>query len=104
MDMNLYLQKIKDKCDASVEKAYTSNPLVMLKTDTIYWLLDQSEENEKRKGIIQANYHEYSELEKKRRKLLEENEFLKDDVHVRNERVDELEKELQELKRAASKS
>ncbi|MCS3600115.1 hypothetical protein AAHB50_32335 [Bacillus toyonensis] len=102
--MNLYLRKIREKCDAAVEKAYTSDPLVMFKTDTIYWLLDQSEENEKRKGIIQANYHEYSELEKERRKILEENEFLKDDVHIRNERIDELEKELLELKRAASKS
>ncbi|MCU5498759.1 hypothetical protein OCF63_12205 [Bacillus wiedmannii] len=61
-------------------------------------------ENEKRKGIIQANYHEYIELEKERRKILEENEFLKDDVHVRNERIEELEKELQEYKKAASKS
>ncbi|PEN57132.1 hypothetical protein CN596_04075 [Bacillus toyonensis] len=102
--MKASLQIIKDKCDAAVEKAYTSNPLVMLKTDTFYWLLDQLEENEKRKGIIQANYHEYSELEKKRRKTLEENEFLKDDVHVRNERIEELEKELHELKRAVGKS
>lgn len=102
--MNLYLRKIRDKCDEAVEKAYTSDPLVMFKADTIYWLLDQSEENEKRKGIIQANYHEYSELEKERRKTLEENEFLKDDVHVRDERIDELEKELHELKRAVGKS
>ncbi|PGA33309.1 hypothetical protein COL81_26925 [Bacillus toyonensis] len=102
--METSLQTIKDKCDAAVEKAYTSNPLVMLKTDTIYWLLNQAEENEKRKGIIKANYHEYSELEKERRKTLEENEFLKDDVHVRNERIDELEKELHELKRAVGKS
>ncbi|PEA33026.1 hypothetical protein [Bacillus toyonensis] len=102
--METSLQTIKDKCDAAVEKAYTSNPLVMLKTDTIYWLLNQAEENEKLKGIIKANYHEYSELEKERRKTLEENEFLKDDVHVRNERIDELEKELHELKRAVGKS
>ena len=102
--MNLYLQKIRDKCDVAVEKAYTSNPLVMLKTDTIYWLLNQAEENEKRKGIIQANYHEYSELSKERNKIYEENGFLKDDVQIREERIEELEKELYELKRAASKS
>ncbi|PEP21498.1 hypothetical protein [Bacillus wiedmannii] len=102
--MNLYLQKIRDKCDTAVEKAYTSNPLVMLKADTIYWLLDQAEENEKRKGIIQVNYHEYSELAKERKKIYEENGFLKDDVQIRDERIEGLEKELHELKRAASKS
>ncbi|MBJ8022416.1 hypothetical protein [Bacillus cereus] len=102
--MNLFLQKIRDKCDAAVEKAYTSNPLVMLKADTIYWLLDQVEENEKRKGIIKASYHEYSELANERKKIHEESEFLKDDVQIRDERIEELEKELHELKRAASKS
>ncbi|MCU5497559.1 hypothetical protein OCF63_06100 [Bacillus wiedmannii] len=76
----------------------------MVKVDTIYWLLDQAEENEKRKGIIQVNYHEYSELSKERNKIYEENGFLKDDVQIRDERIEELEKELQELKRAASKS
>ncbi|MEK4697889.1 hypothetical protein MKX31_28575 [Bacillus sp. FSL M8-0063] len=60
--------------------------------------------NEKRKDIIKANYHEYSELAKERQKIREENEFLKDDIQIMDERIEELEKELHELKRAASKS
>ncbi|MFB5562029.1 hypothetical protein [Bacillus cereus] len=60
-------------------------------------------ENEKRKDIIKANYYEYSELTKERQKIREENEFLKDDVQIRDERIEELERELYEL-RAASKS
>nr|WP_242661576.1 hypothetical protein [Bacillus wiedmannii] len=60
--------------------------------------------NEKRKDIIKANYHEYSELAKERQKMREENEFLKDDIQIMDERIEGLEKELHELKRAASKS
>lgn len=60
-------------------------------------------ENEKRKDIIKAHYHEYSELAKERQKLHEENEFLKDDIQVLDEHIEGLEKELYEL-RAASKS
>nr|WP_255302499.1 hypothetical protein [Bacillus toyonensis] len=60
--------------------------------------------NEKRKDISKANYHEYSELAKERQKIREENEFLKDDIQVMDERIEGLEKELYELKRAASKS
>ncbi|WP_181950576.1 hypothetical protein [Bacillus fungorum] len=59
--------------------------------------------NEKRKDIIKANYHEYSELAKERQKIREENEFLKDDIQIRDERIEGLERELYEL-RAASKS
>ncbi|EJR14909.1 hypothetical protein II7_02159, partial [Bacillus cereus MSX-A12] len=39
-----------------------------------------------------------------RMKLKEEIEFLKDDVQIRDEHIERLEKELQEYKRAASKS
>lgn len=60
-------------------------------------------ESEKRKDIIKANYYEYSELAKERQKIREENEFLKDDIQIRDERIEELERELYEL-RAASKS
>lgn len=60
-------------------------------------------ENEKRKDIIKANYHEYSELAKERQKIREENAFLKDDIQIRDERIEGLERELYEL-RAASKS
>lgn len=61
-------------------------------------------ENEKRKDIIKASYHEYSELAKEQQMIREENEFLKDDIQIRDERINELEKELLELKRTASKS
>ncbi|WP_257132111.1 hypothetical protein [Bacillus wiedmannii] len=60
-------------------------------------------ENEKQKDIIKANYHEYSELARERQKIREENEFLKDDIQVMDERIEGLERELYEL-RAASKS
>lgn len=60
-------------------------------------------ENEKQKDIIKTNYHEYSELARERQKIREENEFLKDDIQVMDERIEGLERELYEL-RAASKS
>lgn len=45
-----------------------------------------------------ASIHEYRQLSNERAKLKEEVGFLKDDVQVRDERIDELEKELNELK------
>lgn len=51
-----------------------------------------------------ASIHEYRQLSNERMKFKEEIEFLKDDVQIRDERIKELEKELQESKRAASKS
>lgn len=52
----------------------------------------------------EASIHEYRQLSNERMKFKEEIEFLKDDVQIRDERIEELEKELRELKRAASKS
>lgn len=52
----------------------------------------------------EASIHEYRQLSNERMKFKEEIEFLKDDVQIRDERIEELEKELHELKRAASKS
>lgn len=40
------IESIKAKCDEAVEKAFTSNPLVMLKADTIYWLIEKAQEKE----------------------------------------------------------
>ncbi|MES1054548.1 hypothetical protein FOA24_38715 [Bacillus thuringiensis] len=51
----------------------------------------------------EASIHEYQQLSNERMKFKEEIEFLKDDVQIRDERIEELEKELQESKRAASK-
>ncbi|MCM3735582.1 hypothetical protein M3215_07055 [Bacillus cytotoxicus] len=51
-----------------------------------------------------ASIHEYRQLSNKKMKLKEENEFLRDDVQIRDERIEELKKELYALKRAASKS
>ncbi|MFI8706630.1 hypothetical protein ACIGHG_06000 [Bacillus sp. NPDC077411] len=47
--------------------------------------------------------HEYRQLFNEKMKLKEENEFLRDDVQIRDERIEELKKELYALKRAASK-
>ncbi len=52
----------------------------------------------------EASIHEYRQLSNERMKFKEEIEFLKDDVQIRDERIEELEKELRELKRTASKS
>ncbi|HDR8110428.1 TPA: hypothetical protein QCZ04_003501 [Bacillus cereus] len=52
----------------------------------------------------EVSIHEYRQLSNERMKFKEEIEFLKDDVQIRDERIKELEKELHELKRAASKS
>ncbi|MGE8057382.1 hypothetical protein ACQKOD_26560 [Bacillus mycoides] len=52
----------------------------------------------------EASIHEYRQLSNERIKFKEEIEFLKDDVQIRDERIEELEKKLQENKRAASKS
>lgn len=52
----------------------------------------------------EASIHEYRQLSNERMKFKEEIEFLKDDVQIRDERIEELEKELHELKRAANKS
>lgn len=52
----------------------------------------------------ETSIHEYRQLFNERMKLKEEIEFLKDDVQIRDERIEDLEKELQEFKRAASKS
>ncbi|MDP1457917.1 hypothetical protein Q8G37_15835 [Bacillus wiedmannii] len=78
--------------------------IIGLVTGLVEKVNSKIKENEKRKDIIKANYHEYSELSKERNKIYEENGFLKDDVQIRDERIEELEKELHELKRAASKS
>ncbi|HDR7283459.1 TPA: hypothetical protein QCY08_003310 [Bacillus paranthracis] len=78
--------------------------MIGLVTGLVEKVNSKIKENEKRKDIIKANYHEYSELAKERQKLYEENEFLKDDVQIRDERINELEKELYALKKAASKS
>ncbi|MGG2934231.1 hypothetical protein ABEO66_08705 [Bacillus pacificus] len=51
-----------------------------------------------------SSIHEYRQLFNERMKLKEEIEFLKDDVQVRDEHIERLEKELQEYKRADSKS
>ncbi|WP_306008086.1 hypothetical protein [Bacillus sp. MMSF_3353] len=51
-----------------------------------------------------SSIHEYRQLFNERMKLKEEIEFLKDDVQVRDEHIERLEKELQEYKRAANKS
>ncbi|MEC2928105.1 hypothetical protein P9Z49_29005, partial [Bacillus tropicus] len=45
-----------------------------------------------------ASIHEYRQLSNERAKLKEEGGFLKDDVQVRDERIDELEKELNVVK------
>ncbi|MFD6511347.1 hypothetical protein [Bacillus sp. NPDC060175] len=52
----------------------------------------------------ESSIHEYRQLFNERMKLKEEIEFLKDDVQVRDEHIERLEKELQEYKRAVSKS
>lgn len=77
--------------------------IIGLVTGLVEKVNSKIKENEKRKDIIKANYREYSELAKERQKLYEENEFLKDDVQIRDERIEGLERELYEL-RAASKS
>lgn len=50
----------------------------------------------------ESSIHECRQLFNERMKFKEENEFLRDDVQIRDERIEELEKELSELKRAAS--
>ena len=47
---------------------------------------------------------ECRQLFNEKMKLKEENEFLRDDVQIREERIEELKKELYALKRAVSKS
>lgn len=39
--MEQSIEAVKAKCDEAVDNAYTSNPLVMLKADTVYWLIEQ---------------------------------------------------------------
>ncbi|GAB6455597.1 hypothetical protein bcgnr5383_53060 [Bacillus cereus] len=78
--------------------------IIGLATGLVEKVNSKRKENEKQKDIIKAHYHEYSELAKERQKLYEENEFLKDDIQIRDERIEELEKELQGYKRAASNS
>ncbi|WP_257131211.1 hypothetical protein [Bacillus toyonensis] len=77
--------------------------IIGLVTGLVERVNSKIKENEKRKDIIKAHYHEYSELAKERQKLHEENEFLKDDIQVMDKRIEGLERELYELK-AASKS
>ncbi|MGN4675187.1 hypothetical protein [Bacillus cereus group sp. MYBK225-1] len=78
--------------------------IIGLVTGLVEKVNSKIKEKEKRKDIIKANYHEYSELAKERQKIREENEFLKDDIQIRDDRIEKLENELYELKRAASKS
>ncbi|MCU5403310.1 hypothetical protein OCA16_01795 [Bacillus cereus] len=40
------IESIKTKCDEAVKNAFTSNPLVMLEADTIYWLIEKAQEKE----------------------------------------------------------
>ncbi|AIW83112.1 hypothetical protein ACQVPC_29355 [Bacillus mycoides] len=51
----------------------------------------------------ESSIYECRQLFNERMKLKEEIEFLQDDVQVRDEHIERLEKELHELKRAASK-
>ncbi|MCU5742933.1 hypothetical protein OCC47_16535 [Bacillus cereus] len=78
--------------------------IIGLVTGLVEKVNGKRKENEKQKDIIKSHYHEYSELAKERQKLYEENEFLKDDIQIRDERIEELERELRELKKADSKS
>ncbi|AFU14610.1 hypothetical protein MC28_3188 [Bacillus thuringiensis MC28] len=39
--MEQSIEAVKAKCDEAVDNAYTSNPLVMLKADMVYWLIEQ---------------------------------------------------------------
>ncbi|MFY8295531.1 hypothetical protein [Bacillus paranthracis] len=48
----------------------------------------------------EASIHEYRQLSNERMKFKEAIEFLKDDVQIRDERIEELEKELRELKKS----
>ncbi|MCC2361700.1 hypothetical protein LKM19_13120 [Bacillus cereus] len=43
-NMEPSIESIKAKCDEAVENAFTSNPLVMLEVDTIYWLIEKAQE------------------------------------------------------------
>ena len=67
----------------------------------------QLKQRNKEIGLLRASrdssIHEYRQLFNERMKLKEEIEFLKDDVQIRDEHIERLEKELQEYKRAASK-
>ncbi|MEK4002991.1 hypothetical protein MHI59_29570 [Bacillus sp. FSL K6-2822] len=45
-NMEPSIESIKAKCDEAVENAFTSNPLVMLEADTIYWLIEKAQEKE----------------------------------------------------------
>lgn len=45
------IESIKAKCDEAVENAFTSNPLVMLEADTIYWLIEKAKEKETERWI-----------------------------------------------------
>ncbi|MGU3371636.1 hypothetical protein [Bacillus mycoides] len=80
-------QLLKDDFDHAIEQIKLKNKAIKL--------LRESRE---------ASIHEYRQLSNERMKFKEEIEFLKDDVQIRDERIEELEKELQEYKRAASKS
>jgi chromosome segregation ATPase len=67
-------------------------------------LKQRNKEIELLRASRDSSIHEYRQLFNERMKLKEEIEFLKDDVQIRDEHIERrLEKELQELKRAASK-
>ncbi len=79
----------------------------LLKADfdhAVKQLKQRNKEIELLRASRDSSIHEYRQLFNERMKLKEEIEFLKDDVQVRDEHIERLEKELQEYKRAASKS
>ncbi|HFK1424703.1 MULTISPECIES: hypothetical protein [Bacillus cereus group] len=79
----------------------------LLKADfdhAVKQLKQRNKEIELLRASRDSSIHEYRQLFNERMKLKEEIEFLKDDVQIRDEHIERLEKELQEYKRAASKS
>ncbi|MGR5961331.1 hypothetical protein ACT7DN_00180 [Bacillus paranthracis] len=63
-------------------------------------LKQRNKEIELLRASRDSSIHEYRQLFNERMKLKEEIEFLKDDVQIRDEHIERLEKELQEYKRA----
>ncbi|MCU4771015.1 hypothetical protein OCF65_20820 [Bacillus toyonensis] len=79
----------------------------LLKTDfdhAIEQIKLKNEEINILRASCEASIHEYRQLSNERMKLKEEIEFLKDDVQIKDEHIEELEKGLHEFKKAASKS
>ncbi|MGR5962919.1 hypothetical protein ACT7DN_26955 [Bacillus paranthracis] len=66
-------------------------------------LKQRNKEIELLRASRDSSIHEYRQLFNERMKLKEEIEFLKDDVQIRDEHIERLEKELQEYKEATSK-